>query len=76
MNNIKIVKKLPKLLLTYICDGDIVELHQESLDIQKTHPQTVLQHHRTGLPTYRQIHYQNGFEFEAQKRLKSLYTIF
>lgn len=36
------VKKLPKLLLTYICNGDIVELHQESLDIQKTHPQTLV----------------------------------
>lgn len=42
MKNIKIVKKLPKLLLTHICDGDIVELHQERLDIQKTHPQTLV----------------------------------
>ena len=32
---------------------------------QKTHPQTVLAHHRVGLHTYTQIRDQNGREFEA-----------
>ena len=34
---------------------------------QKTHPQTVLAHHRVGLHTYTQIRDQNGREFEAQR---------
>lgn len=40
------IDKLEHMFYTYDC--------QELLDIKKTFPQTVLQHHRTGLLTYTQ----------------------
>ena len=64
-----------KYILTTTYSADNIYLHQRKIDIQKTHPQTlVAQLGQVFLHTHKSM--PKGKRFAAQMRLKSLYTIF